>query len=282
MIYSPILVSLFLVSGSIFFWLNILMDCGICKPSVSFFVLTDFWYLPAEPRSLDSWLVYTRIYHFLVAIVTMLVDISICQAVVVSIDPRRVYIRNPNDVKFKTIKVSSPGTIFFVVLSPLSLHSSSYFYKMFYRYEFSFLQILGPSGEEYAWYQCTVSLSSHFCFLFYWLCILWYSRMQSNLTAFTRRIDLLLLDRMWCFFLSKWMYRADFLSNMMNLFAWCSLNCLFKWEWIWHRDLFIYIFYWQINGGREGRPIGAYELAKAVEELGAGEILLNCIDCDGK
>ena len=40
--------------------------------------------------------------------------------------------------------------------------------------------------------------------------------------------------------------------------------------------------YCQVNGGREGRPIGAYELAKAVEELGAGEILLNCIDCDGK
>lgn len=38
----------------------------------------------------------------------------------------------------------------------------------------------------------------------------------------------------------------------------------------------------QVNGGREGRPIGAYELAKAVEELGAGEILLNCIDCDGE
>ncbi|KAL8256540.1 hypothetical protein R6Q59_031607 [Mikania micrantha] len=37
-----------------------------------------------------------------------------------------------------------------------------------------------------------------------------------------------------------------------------------------------------VNGGREGRPIGAYELAKAVEELGAGEILLNCIDCDGQ
>lgn len=80
------------------------------------------------------------------------------QAVVVSIDPRRVYINNPNDVQFQTIKVSSPG----------------------------------PNGEEYAWYQCTV------------------------------------------------------------------------------------------NGGREGRPIGAYELAKAVEELGAGEILLNCIDCDGQ
>ncbi|MCD7452441.1 Imidazole glycerol phosphate synthase hisHF, chloroplastic [Datura stramonium] len=39
---------------------------------------------------------------------------------------------------------------------------------------------------------------------------------------------------------------------------------------------------WAVSGGREGRPIGAYELAKAVEELGAGEILLNCIDCDGQ
>ncbi|KAH9313735.1 hypothetical protein KI387_022362, partial [Taxus chinensis] len=37
-----------------------------------------------------------------------------------------------------------------------------------------------------------------------------------------------------------------------------------------------------VSGGREGRPIGAYELAKAVEDLGAGEILLNCIDCDGQ
>lgn len=80
------------------------------------------------------------------------------QAVVVSIDPRRVYVRSPDVVEFKTVKVTNPG----------------------------------PLGEEYAWYQCTV------------------------------------------------------------------------------------------NGGREGRPIGAYELAKAVEELGAGEILLNCIDCDGQ
>lgn len=80
------------------------------------------------------------------------------QAVVVSIDPRRVYLNDPSDVEFKSIRLTSPG----------------------------------PKGEEYAWYQCT------------------------------------------------------------------------------------------INGGREGRPIGAYELAKAVEELGAGEILLNCIDCDGQ
>lgn len=41
------------------------------------------------------------------------------------------------------------------------------------------------------------------------------------------------------------------------------------------------LFLFQVNGGRDSRPIGAYELAKAVEELGAGEILLNCIDCDG-
>ncbi|KMZ65248.1 Imidazole glycerol phosphate synthase subunit hisF [Zostera marina] len=80
------------------------------------------------------------------------------QAVVVSIDPRRVYIRSPDDVEFKVIKLSAPG----------------------------------PRGEEYAWYQCTV------------------------------------------------------------------------------------------NGGREDRPIGAYEFAKVVEELGAGEIMLNCIDCDGQ
>lgn len=45
------------------------------------------------------------------------------QAVVVSIDPRRVYVKDPSEVPYKTIK----------------------------------LQKLGPNGEEYAWYQCTVS-----------------------------------------------------------------------------------------------------------------------------
>lgn len=37
-----------------------------------------------------------------------------------------------------------------------------------------------------------------------------------------------------------------------------------------------------VSGGREARPIGAYEVAQAVEALGAGEILLNCIDKDGQ
>ena len=36
-----------------------------------------------------------------------------------------------------------------------------------------------------------------------------------------------------------------------------------------------------VKGGREGRPVDAVSLAKAVEELGAGEILLNSIDRDG-
>jgi len=37
-----------------------------------------------------------------------------------------------------------------------------------------------------------------------------------------------------------------------------------------------------VRGGREGRDIDAVELARAVEALGAGEILLNCIDTDGQ
>lgn len=36
-----------------------------------------------------------------------------------------------------------------------------------------------------------------------------------------------------------------------------------------------------INGGREGRPVDAVTLTKVCEKLGAGEILLNCIDRDG-
>ena len=42
--------------------------------------------------------------------------------------------------------------------------------------------------------------------------------------------------------------------------------------------------WWQctVKGGREGRDLGAVELAVAVEALGAGEIMLNCIDNDGQ
>ncbi len=37
-----------------------------------------------------------------------------------------------------------------------------------------------------------------------------------------------------------------------------------------------------MKGGREGRPICAVRLAVAVEALGAGELLVNCVDNDGQ
>lgn len=79
------------------------------------------------------------------------------QAVVISIDPRRIYVASPSDTSQRVIKTA----------------------------------IVGPNGERYCWYQCT------------------------------------------------------------------------------------------IKGGREGRNIDAITFAMACEELGAGEILLNCIDRDG-
>jgi glutamine amidotransferase/cyclase len=79
------------------------------------------------------------------------------QAVVISIDPRRVYVTSPDDVDHQVIRTAFPG----------------------------------PEGQRYCWYQCT------------------------------------------------------------------------------------------IKGGREGRDLDAVTLARVTEELGAGEILLNCIDKDG-
>lgn len=79
------------------------------------------------------------------------------QAVVISVDPRRVYVKDPSETKHHVVKVSNPG----------------------------------PNGEEYCWYQCTV------------------------------------------------------------------------------------------KGGREGRDIDVHQLVTACQDLGAGEILLNCMDRDG-
>ena len=79
------------------------------------------------------------------------------QAVVISVDPRRVYVKSPDDTVHQTIETALPG----------------------------------PGGERCCWYQCT------------------------------------------------------------------------------------------IKGGREGRDLDAMTLARVCEELGAGEILLNCIDRDG-
>eukprot|EP01012_Entosiphon_sulcatum_P006217 TRINITY_DN12919_c0_g1_i1.p1 TRINITY_DN12919_c0_g1~~TRINITY_DN12919_c0_g1_i1.p1 ORF type:complete len:549 (+),score=98.18 TRINITY_DN12919_c0_g1_i1:182-1648(+) len=79
------------------------------------------------------------------------------QAVVISVDPKRVYVARPEDTPHRTIRTKHPG----------------------------------PQGEEYVWYQCSV------------------------------------------------------------------------------------------KGGREFRDLGVYEFVRACEALGAGEILLNCIDRDG-
>lgn len=79
------------------------------------------------------------------------------QAVVVSVDPKRIYINSPEETKYHAIKTTLPG----------------------------------PQGERYCWYQCTV------------------------------------------------------------------------------------------KGGREGRDMDVRELVTSVEAMGAGEILLNCIDKDG-
>jgi glutamine amidotransferase/cyclase len=79
------------------------------------------------------------------------------QAVVISVDPRRVYVQSPGQTSHHTIETEDPG----------------------------------PGGEKYCWYQCTV------------------------------------------------------------------------------------------KGGREGRDLDVIELVTACEKLGAGEILLNCIDKDG-
>jgi glutamine amidotransferase/cyclase len=79
------------------------------------------------------------------------------QAVVISVDPRRVYVESPSATSHNTIKTAFPG----------------------------------PEGEQYCWYQCTV------------------------------------------------------------------------------------------KGGREGSDLDAVQLVQACEKLGAGEILLNCIDKDG-
>lgn len=83
------------------------------------------------------------------------------QAVVVSVDPRRVYVKDPKETTHHCVEMTDES-----------------------RY--------GPNGERYAWYQCTV------------------------------------------------------------------------------------------KGGREGRDLDAWQLAKGVEALGCGELLVNCIDNDGQ
>lgn len=126
-------------------------------------VATEYFRSGADKISIGSDAVYT-VEEYLktgqktgTSSIEQISDVYGAQAVVISVDPRRVYVQSPDDTSHTTIKTTIPG----------------------------------PHGEGYCWYQCTV------------------------------------------------------------------------------------------RGGREGRDIDAVQLASCSQELGAGEILLNCIDKDG-
>ncbi len=126
-------------------------------------VATEYFRSGADKISIGSDAVYT-VEEFLrtgvksgASSIEQISNVYGAQAVVISVDPRRVYVLSPDDTDHITIKTKNPG----------------------------------PKGEGYCWYQCTV------------------------------------------------------------------------------------------RGGREGRDLDAVQLAKSSQELGAGEILLNCIDKDG-
>ncbi len=126
-------------------------------------VATEYFRSGADKISIGSDAVYT-VEAFLqtgektgTSSIEQISNVYGAQAVVISVDPRRVYVHSPDDTDHVTIETTT----------------------------------LGPNGEAYCWYQCTV------------------------------------------------------------------------------------------RGGREGRDIDAVQLASCSEQLGAGEILLNCIDKDG-
>ena len=133
------------------------------KASTSLDVASAYFRSGADKVSIGSDAVYTVEEYLKTGVKTgksSIEQISVvygAQAVVISVDPRRVYVQSPADTPHTTIATNKPG----------------------------------PQGERYCWYQCTV------------------------------------------------------------------------------------------NGGREGRDVDVVQLTKICEQLGAGEILLNCIDRDG-
>lgn len=126
-------------------------------------VASAYFRAGADKISIGSDAVYT-VEHFLAtgrktgkSSIEQISSVYGAQAVVISVDPRRVYVHSQNETKHSTVRTNHPG----------------------------------PDGEQYCWYQCTV------------------------------------------------------------------------------------------KGGREGRDIDVVQLATVCEQLGAGELLLNCIDRDG-
>ena len=126
-------------------------------------VATEYFRSGADKISIGSDAVYT-VEEFLrsgkktgKSSIEQISNVYGAQAVVISVDPRRVYVKAPSETSHHVIETATPG----------------------------------PAGEQYCWYQCTV------------------------------------------------------------------------------------------RGGREGRDIDAVQLAQSCQALGAGELLLNCIDKDG-
>jgi hypothetical protein len=66
------------------------------------------------------YLIAKRAYRMLLVLLVLSSDMTLVntwlQAVVVSIDPRRVYLNDPSDVEFKSIKLTNPGKENFLVL----------------------------------------------------------------------------------------------------------------------------------------------------------------------
>ncbi len=63
-------------------------------------------------------------------------------------------------------------------------------------------------------------------------------------------------------------------TNHRTLKTVCSINNPHGHQYVW--------FQCTVKGGREGRDIDVFELLEAVQDFGAGELLLNCVDFDGQ
>ena len=158
----------------------------------------------------------------------MLLQAYGAQAVVVSIDPRRVYVRSPGDTQRPCVRTCQ----------------------------------LGPEGEEFCWWQCTVKVGSpglpseswaipvHRAGCHAWpLCMVgaWAMHQLGPERSSCDNVALLRPGS-------------------------CSVCCL-QACWPCHDSASL-----RVQGGREGRDLDATELAQAAQALGAGELLLNCID----
>lgn len=83
------------------------------------------------------------------------------QAVVVSIDPKRVYVSDPSEVSHMCCETSKPGdsapfhTSTFMQCSPIVFLTDSHSFSIWTESAL-ICSLAGPNGEQYCWWQCTV------------------------------------------------------------------------------------------------------------------------------